>query len=214
MNELIKITERNGEKAVSARELHVFLESKREFATWIKDRIKKYDLVENRDYTSFDEIVKRETGATTLTQYALSIPCAKELAMVEGNAKGKQARQYFIACEEKLKEVVKPLSPAEQLLRQAQLAVEHEERINAIEERVGVIESKTRVNPTHFTIIGYATLHNISVNLKQASSVGKKASILCRQRNFQTGDCPDPRFGRVKTYPSEILDEVFEMPIN
>lgn len=105
MEELIRITEHNGKQAVSARELHNFLESKREFATWMKDRIRKYGLIENQDYVSFDEIVKRETGSSVRIEYALSIDCAKELAMVEGNTKGKQARQYFIACEKKLKQV-------------------------------------------------------------------------------------------------------------
>lgn len=36
MQELITITEQNGEKAVSARELHQFLGVKSKFADWIK----------------------------------------------------------------------------------------------------------------------------------------------------------------------------------
>ena len=39
MNELIKITEENGQRAVSARELHLFLEVQSKFADWIKNRI-------------------------------------------------------------------------------------------------------------------------------------------------------------------------------
>jgi len=93
----------NGEGAVSARELHAFLESKREFAHWIRDRIEKYGLVEGQDFTSHDEIVMREIGATRRIEYALTIECAKELAMVEGNEKGRQARRYFIECEKKLR---------------------------------------------------------------------------------------------------------------
>lgn len=42
MNELIKITEHDGKRAVSARELHQFLESKQDFSTWIKSRVEKY----------------------------------------------------------------------------------------------------------------------------------------------------------------------------
>lgn len=99
MKELIPIQENDGKRAVSARDLHVFLESKRDFSTWIKDRIKQYDFVENVDYQSFPEIVGREVGATTRIEYALSVDMAKELSMVEGNEKGKQARKYFIACE-------------------------------------------------------------------------------------------------------------------
>lgn len=104
MDELIKITDHAGKKAVSARELHIFLESKQQFGNWITNRIKKYGLIENQDYVSFNNIIKRETGATTQTEYVLTLDCAKEISMVEGNAKGKQARQYFIACENKLKE--------------------------------------------------------------------------------------------------------------
>lgn len=46
-NELIKITEQNGKKAVSARELHQFLGSKQQFQDWIKNRIEKYQFIEN-----------------------------------------------------------------------------------------------------------------------------------------------------------------------
>lgn len=99
-NELIPISENNGKKAVNARDLHAFLESKRDFSTWIKDRIKSYDFVEGIDFQSFTEIVEREVGATTRIEYALSISMAKELSMIENNERGKQARKYFIACEE------------------------------------------------------------------------------------------------------------------
>ena len=99
MEEIIKITEKDGQKAVNARELHEFLGNKREFATWIKQRIEQYGFVENQDYCSFDNIVKRDNGATVRKEYALSIDMAKELSMVENNEKGRMARKYFIECE-------------------------------------------------------------------------------------------------------------------
>lgn len=99
--ELIKITEQNGKKAVSARELHTFLESKQEFANWIKNRIEKYGFIENQDFEVFDNFIKNPNGGRPLTEYALSIDCAKEISMVEGNENGKQARRYFIECEKK-----------------------------------------------------------------------------------------------------------------
>lgn len=105
LNSLLPISENNGKKAVNARALHAFLGSKRDFSTWIKDRIKSYDFMEGIDYVSFPEIVEREIGATTRIEYALTIGMAKELSMVEGNEKGKQARKYFIACEENRKEL-------------------------------------------------------------------------------------------------------------
>ena len=99
MEEIIKIEERNGQQAINARELHHFLENKRKFTDWIKQRIEQYGFVENQDFCSFHKIVKRETGATTITEYALTIDMAKELCMVENNEKGRIARRYFIECE-------------------------------------------------------------------------------------------------------------------
>jgi len=101
MNELVRITENNGKSLVEARELHQFLESKQEFVNWIKKRIDEYGFVEGQDFTSFDKIIKREKGATTLKEYSLSLDMAKELAMVERSDKGRKARQYFIEVEKR-----------------------------------------------------------------------------------------------------------------
>nr|DAN46736.1 MAG TPA: KilAC domain protein [Caudoviricetes sp.] len=107
MTELIKITtNESGNQVVSARELHEFLESKQEFANWIKNRIDKYGFVENQDFEVFDNFINNPNGGRPLKEYALTIDTAKELAMVEGNEKGRQARRYFIECEKKLRDVV------------------------------------------------------------------------------------------------------------
>jgi anti-repressor protein len=99
MNQLITISENNGNKAVSARDLHEFLESKQEFANWIKKRISEYGFTENEDFEVFDNSIKNSNGGRPLTEYAISLDMAKELSMVEKTAKGKQARKYFIAVE-------------------------------------------------------------------------------------------------------------------
>lgn len=107
MEEIIKIEERNGQRVVNARELHQFIESKQEFANWIKGRIAKYGFIENQDFCSFDKIIKRANGATVRTEYAITIDMAKELCMVENNERGRQARRYFIECEKQLKSIEK-----------------------------------------------------------------------------------------------------------
>lgn len=117
MEELIKITESNGKKAVNARDLHEFLESKQDFSTWIKNRIDKYDLVENIDYVLLHNFVEQISGTKHRIDYVLTIDAAKELSMVEGNGKGKQARRYFIECEKTLKE--KALSPVDEKMKVA-----------------------------------------------------------------------------------------------
>jgi len=99
MNELIKIESRNGIETVNARELYEFLESKQEFANWIKGRIEKFEFSEGNDFT----VDKFINGRATQIDYYISIDMAKELSMVENNTQGRQARKYFIECEKQLK---------------------------------------------------------------------------------------------------------------
>lgn len=214
MNELIKITENNGQRAVSARELHSFLESKQDFSNWMKNRITKYGLIENEDYVVFNKVIENLSGGRPTIEYALSIDAAKELSMVEGNAKGKQARQYFIACEKKSMELAKPLTQIEILIQSAQLIQAQEQRLGLVENKIQELNARTQASPDLFTIAGYASLIGISINLQNAVSLGKKATRLCEIEKLSTGTIPDPRFGRVKTYPTHILKRVFETPIN
>jgi len=99
--ELIKVEERDGKQAINARELHQKLGSKQEFAHWIRNRIEKYGFVENQDFSSFDNFVKREKGSSVRKEYALSLDMAKELCMIENNEKGRTIRKYFIEVEKK-----------------------------------------------------------------------------------------------------------------
>ena len=105
-NELIKIKNDNGKQLVSGRELHEFLGVGRDFTTWIKGRISKYDFIENEDFTVVESFHQNGgKGGRPEKDYIITIDMAKELSMVENNDKGKQARKYFIQCERKLKEV-------------------------------------------------------------------------------------------------------------
>lgn len=124
--ELIKITEQNGQRVVSARELHSFLESKKQFADWITHRIKKYGLIESVDYQTLS--LNGEKGRPSI-EYALTLDAAKELSMVEGNAKGKQARKYFIECERIARQPVQVKLPTIKELAQAVIKLEDEKEM-------------------------------------------------------------------------------------
>jgi len=76
-DELIKITEENGQRAVSARELHLFLEVQSKFADWIKNRINEYGFIENQDYMVFAEIGENSNRGRSLKEYALTLDMAK-----------------------------------------------------------------------------------------------------------------------------------------
>ncbi|WP_375621792.1 antA/AntB antirepressor family protein [Bartonella sp. AA97HXZ] len=126
MNTLIKITEQTIDQetvqTVNARELYTFLEVNSNFRDWIKNRIKEYGFLENKDFISFAKILAKPNasqenqdfvsftqkrvkpkGGRPSTEYHITLDMAKELSMVERNEKGRQARRYFIECEKKLK---------------------------------------------------------------------------------------------------------------
>lgn len=100
LGNLLPIRENNGQRAVNARDLHSFLESKQDFSTWIKNRIEQYGFIENQDYQILaPQNYGASWGGNNKVEYALSIDMAKELSMVERSQKGKEARSYFIRCE-------------------------------------------------------------------------------------------------------------------
>ena len=146
MNELIKVTvSEKGNQVVSARELHEFLEVKKQFTDWIKTQFERAMLVENQDYVLVTQkrVINNPKNPTTeINEYVLTLSSAKEIAMLNGGDKGKEARMYFIACERKLKEVKKEYSVKELLLMQ----LETIEKLEKAEHTVSIL---THVNKTY-----------------------------------------------------------------
>mgnify|MGYP002588869954 FL=1 len=135
---VVEIIEHDGKQAVNARELHQKLGSKQQFANWIRNRIEKYGFVENQDFSSFNKVIKRENGATTVTEYALSLDMAKELCMVENNEKGRMIRKYFIEVEKKARTqnpFAIPQTYSEALLLAANQAKQIEKQQLALEQK-------------------------------------------------------------------------------
>lgn len=97
-------------QTVNARDLHGFLEVKSNYRDWIRNRIADFGFVENQDFVSFAKNLAKPNGGRPSTEYHLTLGMAKELCMVERNAKGKQARLYFIECERVAREAQNALA--------------------------------------------------------------------------------------------------------
>ena len=139
--ELIKIIEREGRQLVSGRELHEFLEIRTKYKDWFR-RMVEYGFEEEIDFIRVAQ--KRATNnlknpVTTVIDHAISIDMAKEISMIQRTEKGKAARQYFINCEKKLKEV-KKLTPMELMELQFKALKEQEEKIVQVENKVDKLE--------------------------------------------------------------------------
>lgn len=106
MNELIRIEPSHigGEviQTCNARDLHAFLEVKARFNDWIRNRVEDFGFQENQDFITLTRLL---VSGGKRKDYYLSLDMAKELAVVERTAKGKEARRYFIQCERIAKQV-------------------------------------------------------------------------------------------------------------
>lgn len=102
MRELIKITYSNDRPAVSARDLHDFLEVKTAYKDWFP-RMCEYGFSEGEDFNPLKiERVQNEGGrmvTRTVDDAVLTIDMAKEICMIQRSEKGKLARRYFLQIE-------------------------------------------------------------------------------------------------------------------
>ena len=126
MNNLIKVnTNEKGEVVISGRELHEFLEIGTEYMKWF-DRMTEYGFTENVDFSvivNFDDDDTAFGGLRKITDHAIKLDMAKELAMIQRNDKGKQARLYFIAIE-KEKIMARALRIADETIHNLNLKIE------------------------------------------------------------------------------------------
>ena len=224
MNELIIIRPMliNGAEvnSVNARDLHRVLESKRQFADWIKTRIDEVDAIENIDYIVFSQKNENRNNKP-LIEYILSTDIAKEIAMLERNEKGKQVRRYFIEVEEAYKKEKTAFNQLDYMQLQLNYLKEQDKKIYALENKTDEIHreqlkakhniNRLLSNDRYMTIIAFMNLYGISQKGHHIPSLGKKAKKLSIEQGAFMGAVIDPRYGRVNTYDVEILKQLFNI---
>ncbi|WP_311329846.1 hypothetical protein [Capnocytophaga sputigena] len=146
--------------------------------------------------------------------FELTIAQGKQVLLRES----KFVRRHVVAWLERFEEVNKPMTAGEILMAQAQgmIALEKAQQLQAQQialqnERLTKIEAKiTTKNEDYFTISGYSNIIGKKVPLQTAIALGRKAAKICVQRDIPMGNEYDAKYGFVKSYPTEILREVFE----
>ncbi len=139
MEELIKITQKDGEQAVSARELYDFVGyDKSQWSRWYQTNIINNKFaVENIDYQTLDTV----SNGNMTKDFAITISFAKEICMMARTDKGKEARLYFIECEKMLRTKFDiPKTYADALQLAANQAKQIEEQNKLIEEQKPKVE--------------------------------------------------------------------------
>jgi hypothetical protein len=166
------------------------------------------EFIESVDYQVLAQNGKNPIGGRPSDDYHLSVSCMEYFIARKVRTVFDVYRQIFHKVAEQ-----KPLSQLEILQQSVNMLVAQEQRLNTVESKLHVLEAKTQTRPDYFTIAGYGTLHGIHVGLPLAASLGRKATGICKARGIETDKIPDPRFGEVKMYPTNVLDEVFEQSL-
>ena len=125
----------------------------------------------------------------------------------------------------------KQLSAAESLLQSVQLLVAHERQLAILEHNqknmqgaisslydkvygmqfeTDMVKQKLNNEIDRYTVIGYCSAHNIPMTRKEAAIIGGTCSRMCKKRNILVESIADPRFGKVNTYPSELIAEAIK----
>jgi phage anti-repressor protein len=84
---------------VDARELHSTLESKKDFSTWMREKIVQADLIEGKD---FSPKKGESTGGRPSIDYQLTMDAAKEICLLQQTQKAKELRRYLIKLDDKV----------------------------------------------------------------------------------------------------------------
>ena len=138
-NEILPVYQNeNGEKFVNARELHEQMLVKKDFTTWVKERVKNYGFAENEDYyLTLTKIGERQN--VIKHEYWLTLDTGKEFAMVQNNEAGRAIRKYFIEVEKRSKQ---PRTQAELIYMLAQQNVANEKRMIQLEQQVSTVNHR------------------------------------------------------------------------
>jgi len=201
-----------GKPTINARDLHEFLNSKQQFANWIKNRIETYDFMEDSDYVIINNFINNSRRGPKVIEYHLGLDMAKELSMVERTEKGREARKYFIQCEQiaKGKDTTKG-----SLVEQAQmfLKVAQEQEVIAEEQkllklRMDAFETQSDSTGGFYTILAWSSMTKLKIPTDMANRLGRVCSKISKSRDIVIGKVPDSRYGTVNSYHETILKEI------
>jgi len=204
---------------VNARELHGYLGVGRDFANWIKARIKKYGFVEGVDFITVSRspvLASGNRGAST--EYHLTLDMGKELAMVENNDQGRKARLYFIEMEKRARGMASSgdriLDMIEAIKASHLAQIELERRQDVMERRMAAVEADMNGNDDFVTMVGYMKLNGMTVDNYSAAKLGRSMTAYCAQNNYQTRKVNNQVWGEVNAYPKNALSEFFAKKAN
>lgn len=198
MNELIKVDFSGENPAVSARELHEFLEVKTAYKDWFP-RMCEYGFAEGEDFCSF---LSESTGGRPAQDAAISIDMAKEICMLQRNEKGKLARQYFLQLEKDWN------SPEKVMARALQIAEKELKQVKALNSALTVEDQIMAPKAAYFDeLVDRNLLTGLRETAKEIGAKPKEFVSFLLSRKYLYRD----QKGKLMPYQSHVDSGLFEL---
>ncbi|MBR2149245.1 MAG: Rha family transcriptional regulator [Campylobacter sp.] len=114
-----------------------------------------------------------------------------------------------------------PLTQIEILQSSVAILAQQEKRVSLLEDKTDdlykeQLKAKHNINrllnnDNYMTLIAFMNLHGINQKGHHLPSLGKKAKKLSLEQGAFMGAVIDPRYGRINTYSTEILKQIFKV---
>ena len=229
MQELIKITEKEGQQLVSARELYLGLGlNKTQWSRWYTKNI-----LENEFFKADVDFigVRHNVEGNIVQDFAITLEFAKHIAMMARTEKSHEYRNYFINCEKKLKEAVqaKPqciedvLISSLQEMKALRLEINNtKEEVNGLKEENQNIRDLVAFNPDQWRkdttnlinkiankLGGYSHIEEVRKEsykiLNSTYGVDVNRRLLNKKKNMALEGCSKSKIAKVN-----VLDVIAE----
>ncbi|KHO31206.1 phage antirepressor protein, partial [Clostridium tetani] len=134
MSNLIKISNKDGQQLVSAKELYLGLGlNKAVWSRWHVTNIEKNEFFkENIDWIG----VQQDVEGNETMDFAITLEFAKHIAMMTRTEKSHEYRNYFIECEKKIKKQHKPTCIEDVLIQSLQEMKDVKQQLNQVNNKM------------------------------------------------------------------------------
>lgn len=164
-----------------------------EFANWVVDDVLP-SIRKTGSYLAKEKIMEEHPLMIITKRFV-------EIELEQKRQQEEQKRQQ----EEQLKIQAEQIKFLQNQLNMQKELIDTKKEVKVIESKQDAILKQS----DYFSILAYANLHNIPIDLNTAARLGKKASKISREQGIKTSSSPDPRFGTVKLYHISVLENIF-----